>query len=293
MPIDRESIQQMLTKKPRRYRLADFNQQPLQPPGESRQDWMLTFPFSETFISAFKMVSEVNHIQFRRNPQGSYCYTFLKNVTDANIEQIRSWLAITSQYVGLRDCLTLSFALDYDKEGGDPNKPQTKIGKLRSRAKPYNSPVTSDTFTAADELIEACLEFLQSVICYDLVESVVAMPASKPNKPFDLPCYIAKGIARGWGKTDLSDALRTVKQREPIKNIALKDKLQALENTIQVNPDSFKGKTVLLVDDLYQSGVSINYVAMLLLEAGAKDVFGLACEKTCRNDDNVSSREGR
>ena len=45
-----------------------------------------------------------------------------------------------------------------------------------------------------------------------------------------------------------------------------------------------------LVDDLYQSGVSMNYVAILLLEAGARKVFGLACEKTCSNDDNVSRR---
>ena len=51
---------------------------------------------------------------------------------------------------------------------------------------------------------------------------------------------------------------------------------------------SFKKHVVLLVDDLYQSGVSTNYVAMLMLEAGAKEVFGLACEKTCRNDDNVA-----
>lgn len=52
----------------------------------------------------------------------------------------------------------------------------------------------------------------------------------------------------------------------------------------------FGSEVVLLVDDLYQSGVSMNYVAMLLLEAGAKKVFGLSCEKTCSNDDNVSRR---
>jgi hypothetical protein len=34
----------------------------------------------------------------------------------------------------------------------------------------------------------------------------------------------------------------------------------------------------------------MNYVAMLLLEAGAKKVYGMACEKTCSNDDNVSRR---
>lgn len=119
------------------------------------------------------------------------------------------------------------------------------------------------------------------------------MPPSKPNKKFDLPTYLAIKIAKKWGKTNLSNAVWTVRERLPIKNLALEDKLQALENTIQVAPDVFKGKTVLIVDDLYQSGISINYVALLLLEAGAENVVGLACEKTCRNDDNIRGRDGR
>ena len=54
-----------------------------------------------------------------------------------------------------------------------------------------------------------------------------------------------------------------------------------------------KGRKILLIDDLYQSGITMNYVAMLLLEQGAKKVYGLACEKTCRNDDNISGRHDR
>ena len=52
----------------------------------------------------------------------------------------------------------------------------------------------------------------------------------------------------------------------------------------------FTNKRVLLLDDLYPSGVSMNYCAPLLVQAGAKKIFGLACEKTCRNDDNVSGK---
>ena len=295
MPINRERIVDMITWKPRRYRLADFDR-PLKAPGEisqNSQDWNLSFPFAETFVPAFEMVCKVDHIDFRRSQTGSRHYTFLKNVSDKKIEDIKNWFSIISQYVALRDCLGLSFALDYDKEDGDPNKPQTQIGSLRSRAKPYNAEATLETFSAADELAQACLDFLQKVQCYNSVDTIVAMPPSKPNKKFDLPTYLAIKIAKKWGKTNLSNAVWTVRKRLPIKNIALEDKLQALENTIQVDPDLFKGKTVLIVDDLYQSGISINYVALLLLEAGAENVVGLACEKTCRNDDNIRGRDGR
>ena len=295
MPIHRERIVNMITWKPRRYRLADFDR-PLKAPGEFSQnspDWNLSFPFAETFVPAFEMVCKVDHIGFRSFPTGSRHYTFLKNVSDKKIEEIKNWFSIISQYVALRDCLGLSFALDYDKEDGDPNKPQTQIGSLRSRAKPYNAEATLETFSAADELAQACLDFLQKVQCYNSVDTLVAMPPSKPNKKFDLPTYLAIKIAKKWGKTNLSNAVWTVRERLPIKNLALEDKLQALENTIQVAPDVFKGKTVLIVDDLYQSGISINYVALLLLEAGAENVVGLACEKTCRNDDNIRGRDGR
>ena len=295
MPINRERIVDMITWKPRRYRLADFDR-PLKAPGEisqNSQDWNLSFPFAETFVPAFEMVCKVDHIDFRRFQTGSRHYTFLKNVSDKKIEEIKNWFSIISQYVALRDCLGLSFALDYDKEDGDPNKPQTQIGSLRSRAKPYNAEATLETFSAADELAQACLDFLQKVQCYNSVDTIVAMPPSKPNKKFDLPTYLAIKIAKKWGKTNLSNAVWTVRERLPIKNLALEDKLQALENTIQVAPDLFKGKTVLIVDDLYQSGISINYVALLLLEAGAENVVGLACEKTCRNDDNIRGRDSR
>jgi Phosphoribosyl transferase domain len=293
--MNRERIIEMINSKPRRYRLADFDR-PLKAPGElnqDSQDWNLSFPFKETFVPAFEMVCKVNHIGFRSFPTGSRHYTFLKNLTDEKIEEIKNWLSIISPYVALRDCLDISFALDYDKEDGDPNKPQTQIGTLRNRAKPYNAEATLETFSAADELAQVCLDFLQKVQCYNSVDTIVAMPPSKPNKKFDLPTYLAIKIAKKWGKTNLSNAVCTVRERLAIKNLALEDKLQALENTIQVAPDVFKGKTVLIVDDLYQSGISVNYVALLLLEAGAKNVVGLACEKTCRNDDNIRGRDGR
>jgi len=65
----------------------------------------------------------------------------------------------------------------------------------------------------------------------------------------------------------------------------LDEKLSSLVGTIEVTRRV--AGTILLIDDLYQSGTSLNYAAMLLMGAGAERIFGLACEKTIRNDDNV------
>jgi predicted amidophosphoribosyltransferase len=44
-----------------------------------------------------------------------------------------------------------------------------------------------------------------------------------------------------------------------------------------------RGKTVLLVDDIYQSGFTLNEVGRVLFEAGAESVLGLVATKTGRD----------
>lgn len=47
------------------------------------------------------------------------------------------------------------------------------------------------------------------------------------------------------------------------------------------------GKRVILFDDKYQSGMTLQFVASKLLEAGATDVYGLCAVKTWRDTDNT------
>jgi predicted amidophosphoribosyltransferase len=50
---------------------------------------------------------------------------------------------------------------------------------------------------------------------------------------------------------------------------------------------SFSGRDVVIVDDLYQSGVSMWAYAKFLKESGANRVFGLAGVKSMRDSDNT------
>jgi predicted amidophosphoribosyltransferase len=176
------------------------------------------------------------------------------------------------------------------RHGGNPQKPQTEIGALRAQAKPYGgSAATKQTKEAADHLIEHCVTFLNAMHCYSSADCIVAMPPSDPSKAFNLPRYLAKRIAEKWDRQDLSKHV-TGKPRNSIKEVPLAQKLDTLLGTIAVADGVFQDRKVLLLDDLYQSGVSMNYCGLLLLKAGAKKIFGLACEKTCRNDDNVGGK---
>ncbi len=284
--ISRENIREMITWEPRRWKLSDGWEALHEPTGQAN-DWSIILPFCETFEKSFETMCHVNHIGLRKGKDGRG-YTFLKDDSPEAIEKVNGWLELIGNYVAIRDCLTLSFALDYDRENGDPQKPQTRIGELRTLAKPYDRNPTKETYQAANELSEACLDFLEKMTCYNPATCIVRMPPSKPDKAFDLPEYLADNFAKKLKKPNLTALVKTIKTRPQLKDEPIEKKLDSIEGTIAVDPYGLKKHIVLLVDDLYQSGVSTNYVAMLMLEAGAKEVFGLACEKTCRNDDNVA-----
>jgi hypothetical protein len=289
--ITKELIEDMIGWVPRRFRLCDFDKSLKSPKelGNWQEDWNLIFPFQETFVPSFEqMCPFVNHIPFMS--KGTAYYTFLKNVSDSDIEAVQDWLKTIEGYVALRDCLAISFAIDYDRVGGSPDNERTHIGNLRARAKTYGKPATKDTYAAADGLIESCLQTLSNLTCYDSATCIVAIPPSDPEKPFDLPQHLADGISKQLGKPDKTEAVQTMTARSGSKEVRLEDKLTTVRGTIEVDNSAIQDEIVLLVDDLYQSGVTMNYVAMLLLEAGAKKIFGLSCEKTCSNDDNVSRR---
>jgi len=204
---------------------------------------------------------------------------------------VQQWVDVVGRYVAMRDFLALSFALDFEREGGDPNRPQTEVGALRARAKPYGGQLAiKQTTAAADQLVDRCLTFLKEMTCYKSANCVVAMPPSDPAKKYNLPRYMADQISVKWKRKDLTKHVRTMEKRHSIKEVSLADKLDTLVGTVEVDEVNFKGKHVLLIDDLYQSGTSMNYCALLLLRAGARKVFGLACEKTCRNDDNLRGK---
>jgi len=280
------AIEEMAEKKPRRKQLAREEPNLLRAPRVDGKDWSIQFPFGETLWNSFEMTCKVPSIGLRENPDGGW-YTYLKRADASALERVRLWLETVGQYVVLRDCLALSFALDYEREGGDPNKPRTRVGALRYRAKTYDRSPTAETLEAADQLVQECLSFLRSMTCYETADVVVAIPPSRPDKPFDLPRHLAKGIGLGIRKADLSDQVVST-ERPALKNVPVAEKLATIRGTISIaGGGPFRGQTVLLVDDLYQSGITMNYVAMELLEAGAEAVLGLACEKTCRNDDNV------
>jgi len=281
-----EKIQAMLAT-PRRRRIEP-GWDGLREPSKEGADWLLRVPF-DPYKRAFDEVflfNRVSHIGWQEGSNHTY-YTYLKNVDEEDLNEIRNWQTRMRWWIGIRDCLPISFALDFDRKDGNPDLEKTKIGKLRKGAKPYDRSPNKEHYEAAEKLAEKCINFLKRVECYNSLDTIVAVPPSTPEKKYSLPAVIARHIAEEWERDDFSEAVKKVKETKQAKNVALEKKLGNIEGSIEVH-SKVKGRKILLTDDLYQSGITMNYVAMLLLEQGARKIYGLACEKTCSNDDNIS-----
>lgn len=77
-----------------------------------------------------------------------------------------------------------------------------------------------------------------------------------------------------------------------LKNLSIKEKINTWEtiyynNGVKLDENQVRGNNVLVVDDLYQSGVTMWEYAKFLKTIGAKCVFGIVCVKSLRDSDNT------
>lgn len=109
---------------------------------------------------------------------------------------------------------------------------------------------------------------------------ICAIPS---NKPFMRE--LVAGLT-GFAFEDISEKVSWQSKYGSLKDVDTADeKLDMIQSWGLTFADGLdlNGKTILLVDDLYHSGVTMQYIAMKMKEAGAKRVFGMALVKSLGN----------
>ena len=258
----------------------------LHEPTHEGSDWGLTFPsepYCQLFDRAFPTLA--------KNPwrlAEASCGTFFRGITDDDLQTVRQFIETLRPCVVIKDLTSASLALGYRaRKSASGDLEATELGQLMRDAKPYNESPTGDHRQCATELARRMWTFVNAMPFYRDVDGFVAVPSSDPVKSFSLPRGFAYGLAKHTGKLDLSSAVTKSKVTRELKNLPLEQKVEALVGSVSVDRTKVADKTIVVVDDLYQSGLTINYIAEELRQVGAKEVFGLAAVKTLRNDDNL------
>jgi competence protein ComFC len=135
--------------------------------------------------------------------------------------------------------------------------------------------------TAADEIIAAAVQFVQSRNTnFDLI---IPVPASTQRavEPVQL---LAKGIGAALG-LPVVFCITTTRPAAQLKGITDPEKRkEALDGLHAVDAKHTRGKNVLLFDDLFRSGSTMNAITDVLLQQGrAANVYALTVTRTRSN----------
>ncbi len=229
---------------------------------------MITVPFGD---SIGMLLKEQTGIVLRKSSKGNY----YKKLSPEEYDQAKRFVVSYANVVFLRDLLDISVALSLNFESDGETR--THIGQLEKSAK-YD-----DDEKAVDELASIVDEFVGNNPLYANADYLCAVPSSKACEK-NLPVRIIEKLKNFKGK-NISDSIVWTSKTESLKNAEGADKLEILKHSgLEISEGvDFEGKDIVVLDDLYMSGITLQYVAMKLKEAGAGKVYGLCLVKSFGN----------
>lgn len=176
------------------------------------------------------------------------------------------------------DMHTLSSEYIGDNEYGHPqfDTKYSDMGQLLNRLK-YRSDKS-----VLGVIVETAVEFLKGRNW--AVDLIVPVPPSRLARAFQPVIAVAKGISDSIDVSLCEDCVVKLKQTPELKNMyELNKRLEILKDAYHVTKQQVEGRKVLLFDDLYRSGATLNAVTHVLKDEGrAREVYALTLTKTRR-----------
>ena len=232
-----------------------------------KDQWKITLPFKESIQPIIK--KEIgNDIDLFVSDYGGVW----RSITNDEYNKWHDFITRYKNIVFLRDSLDISLSLSMNII---ENESRTEIGELEYQSK-YNS--NND---AEEQLVSLCEEWINKLPYYKDADLICAVPSKTPD---NLPQRIADKL--NITPINISNTISWTSKTKDVKNAEkVEDKISILEEsgfTID-NIEQLKDKVIILFDDLYMSGVTLQYIAMKLKDAGAQRVLGLTIVKSRSN----------
>lgn len=250
--------------------------------------WRLQIWMCETYAPLLKKYLSEIEFDFKDGVKGT-C-TAILSLTKEEEQEIRKLLDVFKNHVLLKksaniepyfeDELDVCYALDYNlsEDFITHEVGYTTNGILEHKAK------ENQDAEARAQIVEILVNFCEIHPIYREAGTIIPIPPN-PSKIFHLPVELARDLSERTGKRDGTTMIRKVRETPKLQDLPLKEKLEALRGAIEITGD-VKGKSIILIDDLYQSGSTMWTVAKLLKKKGARRVLGLTCVKSWRDTDN-------
>lgn len=262
--------------------------------------WFLNLPpyYAALFASYFPLLMKQSRTGFLKSRSGKTQYAFFASLAPREIQRIEGFLKFFERAVclGVNKHLTTRFAdevdfcvaLDFAKPS--PSAERTEIGELEYQAKyQQNSEAIGE--------LQRELAFAVRSLPPDAMPRprLLAHVPSTPGQQFCLPALLTRGIVDMVPKTFWADPKPLLTPvltltKAGAKNLTVDQKIEHWQKLLDADAiqlsRSVQDCSVIVVDDLYQSGASLWSFAKHLKSRGARAVVGATCVKSLRDTDN-------
>ncbi len=242
--------------------------------GDQKCVGWLNLPFEDTIESVLRSDFSLTKV-LCTPPNAPNNRVYRRIDTEEEYKTFSSFIEKYKDMVFLRDTLDLSVALSmHESEPGV----RTTLGEHEYQVK-YQSE-NRDTSANKSALQTELQNRLEELPYFKLADYICAVPSSKTFMR-DLVAGLTE-----FSFEDISGKVSWQSKNGSLKDVETADEkldmIQSWDLTFGAGLD-LKDKNVLLVDDMYYSGVTMQYIAMKMKEAGAKRVFGMALVKSLGN----------
>ncbi len=118
---------------------------------------------------------------------------------------------------------------------------------------------------------------------FDLVVPVPVSKSRLKSRGYNQSELLSRPIARYFCVNHSTKALKRVRETESQFSLSSKERNRNMEDAFLGFPAKLNNKRVLVVDDIITTGATMNQCAKSLLQAGAKEVYGVSIAKTIRH----------
>jgi predicted amidophosphoribosyltransferase len=178
--------------------------------------------------------------------------------------------------VTLPGSFDLGFALGYYSWGRRDEIKRTPLGELLHRFK------YEQNRQAGLLLVGLLCDFIRNRRSFSTCDLMITVPPSFKSRPFDPVSVLAEEMIRCTGISWYRNALRRTRLNKPQKEIReRKAKELNVLNVFQTSGHlDLNGRRVLLLDDTFDSGATLDQVCRILREARPEKIYALVVAKT-------------
>lgn len=232
---------------------------------------------------------------WKPNKTGSYRYLWFPpdSMNDEDLEAIADWrdrfehyvLIGLNKYIATHFSNELDFCLALDFNYDAKAEKRTLYGEAEYQLKYQHSRPHLNVLRAALKEAFSDLPIPAEEEDNNIVVSCVPSNPEMKSVAKSLAAGVASALDMDFLQSDLLCEKREMKGLSVEEKIPEWQDLFADEDCIELHGD-VEERTVVIIDDLYQSGATMWCYAEYLKSQGAKYVLGLPCVKSLRDSDN-------